>query len=116
MNKETRNSKPVVALFVTCLVDLFRPSVAFATIKLLESYGCRVVIPKSQSCCGQPAYNSGDYDGLKSHTEGSESILKYLSEQNLGEKKVTYRLRDWLISRQRYWGCPIPIINSSNCG
>ena len=60
--------------------------------------------------------NSGDYDGLKSHTEGSESILKYLSEQNLGEKKVTYRLRDWLISRQRYWGCPIPIINCSKCG
>ena len=60
--------------------------------------------------------NSGDYDGLKSHTEGSESILKYLSEQNLGEKKVTYRLRDWLISRQRYWGCPIPLINCSKCG
>ena len=60
--------------------------------------------------------NSGDYDGLKSHTDGSESILKYLSEQNLGEKKVTYRLRDWLISRQRYWGCPIPLINCSKCG
>ena len=60
--------------------------------------------------------NSGDYDGLKSHTDGSESILKYLSEQNLGEKKVTYRLRDWLISRQRYWGCPIPLINCTKCG
>ena len=60
--------------------------------------------------------NSGEYDGLKSHSEGSESILKYLSEQNLGEKKVTYRLRDWLISRQRYWGCPIPLINCSKCG
>ena len=60
--------------------------------------------------------NSGDYDGLKSHTDGSASILKYLSEQNLGEKKVTYRLRDWLISRQRYWGCPIPLINCSKCG
>ena len=65
MNKEIRDNKPVVALFVTCLVDLFRPSVAFATIKLLESYGYRVVIPKAQSCCGQPAYNSGDYDGAK---------------------------------------------------
>ena len=60
--------------------------------------------------------NSGDYDGLKSHTDGSESILKYLSDHNLGEKKVTYRLRDWLISRQRYWGCPIPLINCSKCG
>ena len=65
MNKEIRDSKPVVALFVTCLVDLFRPSVAFATIKLLELYGYRVVIPKAQTCCGQPAYNSGDYDGAK---------------------------------------------------
>ena len=61
--------------------------------------------------------NSGDYDGLKTHTdEASESILKYLSEQDLGEKKVTYRLRDWLISRQRYWGCPIPLINCTKCG
>ena len=60
--------------------------------------------------------NSGDYDGLQSHTDGSESILKFLSEQNLGERKVTFRLRDWLISRQRYWGCPIPLINCTRCG
>ena len=60
--------------------------------------------------------NSGDYDGLQSHTDGSESILQFLSEQNLGEKKVTFRLRDWLISRQRYWGCPIPLINCTKCG
>ena len=65
MNKEIRDSKPVVALFVTCLVDLFRPSVAFATIKLLESHGYRVVIPKAQSCSGQPAYTAGDYAGAK---------------------------------------------------
>ncbi len=49
-----------VALFVTCLVDLFRPMVGFATIKLLEQAGCDVVVPPSQTCCGQPAYNSGD--------------------------------------------------------
>ena len=60
--------------------------------------------------------NSGDYDGLQSHTDGSESILQFLSKQNLGERKVTYRLRDWLISRQRYWGCPIPLINCTRCG
>ncbi len=60
--------------------------------------------------------NSGDYDGLQSNTDGSESILQFLSEQNLGEKKVTFRLRDWLISRQRYWGCPIPLINCAKCG
>ncbi|HXQ53239.1 MAG TPA: (Fe-S)-binding protein [Stellaceae bacterium] len=49
-----------VALFVTCLVDLFRPSVAFAAVKLLEAAGCTVAVPRSQTCCGQPAYNSGD--------------------------------------------------------
>lgn len=49
-----------VALFVTCLVDLFRPSVGFAAVKLLEDAGCTVEVPKAQSCCGQPAYNSGD--------------------------------------------------------
>lgn len=53
-------SKPRVALFVTCLVDLFRPSVGFATIKLLEDAGCVVEVPEAQVCCGQPAYNSGD--------------------------------------------------------
>jgi L-lactate dehydrogenase complex protein LldE len=49
-----------VGLFVTCLVDLFRPSVGFAAVKLLEDAGCRVVVPDVQTCCGQPAYNSGD--------------------------------------------------------
>lgn len=49
-----------VALFVTCLVDLFRPSVGFAAIKLLEDAGCTVEVPPLQVCCGQPAYNTGD--------------------------------------------------------
>jgi L-lactate dehydrogenase complex protein LldE len=49
-----------VALFVTCLVDLFRPSVGFASIRLLEDAGCTVEVPPLQVCCGQPAYNSGD--------------------------------------------------------
>ena len=49
-----------VALFVTCLVDLMRPSIGFAAIRLLESAGCEVVVPESQTCCGQPAFNSGD--------------------------------------------------------
>jgi L-lactate dehydrogenase complex protein LldE len=51
---------PTVGLFVTCLVDLFRPSVGFAAVKLLEESGCRVEVPTAQTCCGQPAYNSGD--------------------------------------------------------
>jgi L-lactate dehydrogenase complex protein LldE len=49
-----------VALFVTCLVDLFRPTVGFAAVKLLEDAGCTVEVPYAQTCCGQPAYNSGD--------------------------------------------------------
>jgi L-lactate dehydrogenase complex protein LldE len=49
-----------VALFVTCLVDLFRPTVGFAAVKLLEEAGCTVEVPRTQTCCGQPAYNSGD--------------------------------------------------------
>ena len=51
---------PRVGLFVTCLVDLFRPTVGFATVALLERAGCRVEVPRAQTCCGQPAYNSGD--------------------------------------------------------
>lgn len=51
-----------VALFVTCLADLFRPSVAFASIELLQQAGCDVTVPLQQTCCGQPAYNSGDYE------------------------------------------------------
>ncbi|MBC6441169.1 MAG: (Fe-S)-binding protein [Rhodospirillales bacterium] len=54
-------SSPRVALLVTCLVDLFRPTVGFATVKLLEDAGCTVEVPL-QSCCGQPAYNSGERD------------------------------------------------------
>ena len=49
-----------VGLFVTCLVDLFRPAVGFAAVKLLEDAGCAVEVPRAQTCCGQPAYNSGD--------------------------------------------------------
>lgn len=53
-------TRPRVGLFVTCLVDLFRPSVGFAAVKLLRDAGCDVAVPTSQTCCGQPAFNSGD--------------------------------------------------------
>ncbi len=57
----TSRSQPArVALLVTCLVDLFRPSVGFAAVALLEAAGCTVEVPRAQTCCGQPAYNSGD--------------------------------------------------------
>ena len=52
--------KPHVGLFVTCLIDLFRPNIGFASIALLEQTGCDVIVPTEQVCCGQPAYNSGD--------------------------------------------------------
>ncbi|HEX2825605.1 MAG TPA: (Fe-S)-binding protein [Burkholderiales bacterium] len=49
-----------VGLFVTCLVDLVRPRIGFAALKLLESAGCEVIVPETQTCCGQPGYNGGD--------------------------------------------------------
>src|ERR1700688_3121940 len=59
-------AEPVrVALLVTCLVDLFRPSVGFAAVALLEAAGCTVEVPRAQTCCGQPAYNSGDRGDAK---------------------------------------------------
>jgi L-lactate dehydrogenase complex protein LldE len=54
------SGQPRVGLFVTCLVDLMRPSIGFAAVKLLEKAGCSVLVPAGQTCCGQPAYNSGD--------------------------------------------------------
>ena len=49
-----------LALYVTCLVDLMRPSVGFAALRLLESAGCEVVVPEGQTCCGQPAWSAGN--------------------------------------------------------
>ena len=53
-------TRPRVGLFVTCLVDMIRPSIGFAAVKLLEDAGCGVEVPEAQTCCGQPAFNSGD--------------------------------------------------------
>jgi leucyl-tRNA synthetase len=59
--------------------------------------------------------NSGQFNGM-SNIQAIESITEYLSERGLGRKTVTYRLRDWGISRQRYWGAPIPIVYCQRCG
>jgi len=63
-----------VGLFVTCLVDAMRPSIGFAALKLLEGAGCEVVVPASQTCCGQPAFNSGD-----------ASVARSLARKLIGE-------------------------------
>jgi L-lactate dehydrogenase complex protein LldE len=60
MSTQTLPARPRVALFVTCLVDLYRPTVGFAALRLLRQAGCDVEVPRAQTCCGQPAYNSGD--------------------------------------------------------
>lgn len=69
------NEAPTVALFITCLVDLFRPTIGFSTIKLLEQAGCKVSVPMHQTCCGQPAYNSGDRNS--SRTLAKQTLDKF---------------------------------------
>ena len=78
-----------VGLFVTCLVDLMRPRIGFAALKLLESAGCDVVVPATQTCCGQPAYNSGD------RTAARELARKVLRE---------------------FDGCDYVVVPSGSCG
>ena len=59
--------------------------------------------------------NSAQFDGMTSE-EGRVAVIKWLESKGAGELKTNYRLRDWLISRQRYWGCPIPIVHCPHCG
>lgn len=59
--------------------------------------------------------NSGSFDGMES-TKGKEAIIQHAEEKGFGKARVQYRLRDWLISRQRYWGAPIPMIHCPSCG
>ncbi|WP_107666730.1 leucine--tRNA ligase [Cyanothece sp. BG0011] len=59
--------------------------------------------------------NSGEFDGMQS-TEGKTAIINHAEKQGYGKARIQYRLRDWLISRQRYWGCPIPVVHCPSCG
>ncbi|MEM8723618.1 MAG: leucine--tRNA ligase [Cyanobacteria bacterium P01_G01_bin.39] len=83
-----------------------------------------VIVPQGQDA-NQPleaAYtepgtivNSAQFDGTSS-VEGKAKIIEYAEQQGFGKARIQYRLRDWLISRQRYWGCPIPVIHCDDCG
>jgi leucyl-tRNA synthetase len=76
----------------------------------------RVIDCGELPCTGDgPLVNSGRFDGLGSR-EAYEQIVDWLEEEGLGKRSVNYRLRDWLLSRQRYWGCPIPILYCDSCG
>jgi len=59
--------------------------------------------------------NSGFLDGM-GKTEAIDAATKFLTDRGIGERKVNFRLRDWLLSRQRFWGCPIPVVYCDNCG
>ena len=94
-----------------------------------ERYGIEirpVVVPAGEELPGRAAVlgaqprtrcssTPGAFDGLSS-PEAKERIVAWLAEQGLGEATIGYRLRDWLFSRQRYWGCPIPIVHCPACG
>ncbi|HEY9675583.1 MAG TPA: leucine--tRNA ligase [Waterburya sp.] len=73
--------------------------------------------PVPQAAYTEPGVmvNSGSFDGMVS-TEGKSAIIQHAEKQGFGKARVQYRLRDWLISRQRYWGAPIPIIHCPKCG
>jgi len=60
MTNSPPQRRPLAGLFVTCLIDIMRPSIGFAAAKLIEAVGCDIWMPKTQTCCGQPGYNSGD--------------------------------------------------------
>lgn len=88
----------------------------------LQRGGEESSLPSSQRGSLTEAYtdagimiNSGDFNGMAS-VEGKQAIIEYAEKQGWGKGRIQYRLRDWLISRQRYWGAPIPVIHCPNCG
>lgn len=85
--------RPRVALFVTCLADMARPSVGFAALKLLKQAGCNVSVPRAQTCCGQPAYNSGDVNRARQVTEPLLSMFDEVDYVVAPSGSCTHMLR-----------------------
>ena len=88
-----------------------RPVIAVEGKTFIEEFWHDWYADKENGTC----IHSGRFDGMK-HQEAVDAVAAVLAEKGLGEKKITYRLRDWGISRQRYWGTPIPIIHCDTCG
>ena len=94
----------------------FAQSYGLPVQQVIEAEGAAAAIAAGEAWTDSGVLiHSGDFDGLTS-TEAKEQITRHGAKQGWAEAKVTYRLRDWLISRQRYWGCPIPIIHCPSCG
>jgi leucyl-tRNA synthetase len=85
----------------------------------------QVVAPADGDAAGEGAFvehtenerlvNSGQFDGMSS-VEAKDAIIDWLDREGRGHRSINYRLRDWLLSRQRYWGCPIPVVYCERCG
>jgi L-lactate dehydrogenase complex protein LldE len=104
MSQIATKGLPRVALFVTCLVDLYRPSVGFAAIKLLEAAGCQVEVPEAQTCCGQPAYNSGDRATAKDLARNViDTFLPYVERELRAGRRLCQISRHVL---GLFQGCP----------
>ncbi len=85
------------------------------TVVVPENVGANGYSPSDAYTDPGTIVNSGQFDGIPS-LEGKTKIIEYAEQKGYGKARVQYRLRDWLISRQRYWGCPIPVIHCDDCG
>ncbi|NLO80353.1 MAG: (Fe-S)-binding protein [Xanthomonadaceae bacterium] len=98
-------ARPRIGLFVTCLVDLLRPGVGFAAVKLLESAGCIVEVPGGQTCCGQPAYNSGDLSAARALAKQTIQAMESYDYVVLPSGSCAGTLRDYprLLAVEPVW-------------